>query len=75
MKNGEPRRFRKIIVLGAGTMGRHLAGMLQNEQFNVVLVDIDRRVLADVSETYDVQTLHGNGASPEVLERAGVRDA
>ena len=72
----EPReKITKVIVIGAGTMGRHIAGLLQEESLNVVLIDQDRSALAEVADTYDVQTLYGNGASPEVLERAGVRDA
>ncbi|HUT25126.1 MAG TPA: Trk system potassium transporter TrkA [Sumerlaeia bacterium] len=65
----------KVVIIGAGTMGRHIAGLLQAEDLDVVLIDRNRQALVEVAEMFDVQTLYGNGASPEVLERAGIREA
>lgn len=68
-------KIRKIVILGAGTVGRHIATLLQRESVNVILVDNDRQKLHEVAEGLDIQTIHGNGANPDILERAGIRDA
>jgi len=68
-------RIRKIIIIGAGTIGSYIAHILQREQqVDVVLIDNDRRRLNEAAETYDIQTLFGNGANPRILDKAGVRD-
>jgi len=65
----------RIVVIGAGTVGRHIAGLLQREDIDAVLIDNDRQRLEEAGELFDIQTLHGHGANPSMLERAGVRGA
>ncbi|MFP4382367.1 MAG: Trk system potassium transporter TrkA [Candidatus Sumerlaeia bacterium] len=75
MAKQQDSRIRKIIILGAGTIGRYIAELLQREEVDVVLIDISRDAIEQVSESLDIQTVYGNGASPEVLERAGIRES
>lgn len=65
----------RIIIIGAGEVGYHIASRLASEDKDVVVIDSNEKVLSRVSEQLDVQTVHGSGSSPKILERAGVRDA
>jgi trk system potassium uptake protein len=68
-------KIRKIVIIGAGTVGRHIANLLQRETVDVSVIDNNLTALNEVAESYDVLTIHGNGANPEVQNRAGVPDA
>lgn len=68
-------KIKRVIVLGAGTVGRYITRLLQNEQVEVTLIDKDKALLDEVSDTLDVLTVHGNGANPAVLHQAGIADA
>lgn len=65
----------KIIIVGAGQVGFHIASHLALENKNVVLIDNHPGAVRRVSESIDVQVLQGSGSSPRVLEEAGIRDA
>jgi len=65
----------KIIIVGAGEVGFHIASHLALENKDVVIVDKDPEALRRVSDNLDVQVLHGSGSSPIVLEEAGLRSA
>ncbi|MFA6036544.1 MAG: Trk system potassium transporter TrkA [Legionellales bacterium] len=65
----------KIIILGAGRVGRTLAEQLLLEHNDVTLVDSSPHPLTYLSEKFDLCTVVGNAAFPEVLEKAGAHDA
>jgi trk system potassium uptake protein len=66
----------KIIILGAGQVGRTAAYHLSREEANeVTLVDSNDAVLRDLQDRLDVRTVSGNASSPAVLEAAGCADA
>ena len=66
----------KIIVLGAGQVGRTAAYHLSREEANeVTVVDMNEEVLRDLQDRLDIRTVHGNASSPVVLEAAGAADA
>ena len=65
----------RIIIIGAGQVGYHIASRLISEDKDVVIVDRDRQVLETVAESLDLETVHGSGSSPRVLEQAGIRSA
>ena len=64
----------KIVVLGAGNVGRAVVQALY-EEHDVTVIDLDGRRLAMMSELYDVRTVEGNGTTRDVLRDAGVKDA
>ncbi len=64
-----------IIVVGAGKAGFRIAKQLVQESHDVVLVDVDAEQLVPAQEILDVMTIQGNGASPKILQQAGVEDA
>ena len=66
----------KIIILGAGQVGRTAAYHLSREEANeVTVVDSDETVLQQLQDRLDVRTVSGNAASPSVLAAAGCADA
>ena len=65
----------KIIIVGAGEVGFHIASHLTLENKEVVVIDSDPAAIRRVSDSLDVQALEGSGSSPVVLEDAGIQDA
>src|SRR5256884_582026 len=66
----------KILILGAGQVGRTAADHLSREEANeVTVVDVNEEVLRDLQDRLDVRTVAGNAAHPTVLESAGAAEA
>ena len=66
----------KILILGAGQVGRTAADHLSREEANeVTVVDVNEEVLRDLQDRLDVRTVAGNAAHPTVLENAGAAEA
>lgn len=66
----------KILILGAGQVGSSAAYHLSREEANeVTVVDLRADVLRELQDRLDIRTVVGHAAYPEVLERAGARDA
>ncbi len=65
----------KIVIVGAGEVGFHIASRLSLENKDVMVVDTSDEALKRVSENLDVQVVKGSGSSPEVLIDAGVKKA
>ena len=65
----------KIIIVGAGEVGFHIASHLSQENKEVLIIDRDPGAIRRVSDSLDVQVVEGSGSSPVVLEAAGIKDA
>lgn len=65
----------KIVIIGAGEVGFNLARELSREDYDITLVDINPGKVKHASETLDVSTIEGNGASPFILRQAQVENA
>jgi len=65
----------KIIIGGAGEVGRHLAKMLSREKHTIVVLDTNDEVLANLEANYDLTTLVGSPVSIEKLKEAGAKSA
>ncbi len=66
----------KILILGAGQVGSSAAYHLSREEANeVTVVDMRAEVLRELQDRLDIRTVVGHAAYPDVLERAGARDA
>ena len=66
----------KIVILGAGQVGRTAAYQLAREEANeVTVVDSNEELLRDLQDRLDIRTVVGNASFPSVLEAAGVPDA
>ncbi|MDT8368213.1 MAG: Trk system potassium transporter TrkA [Longimicrobiales bacterium] len=65
----------KVLIVGAGEVGFHLARRLSEEGQDVILIESDPDRADFASQQLDVLTVVGNGASIPVLEEAGARGA
>ena len=65
----------KIVIVGAGEVGFHIASRLALEHKDVVVVDNDAEALRRVQEGLDVQAIRGCGSSPTILEQIGLKGA
>jgi len=66
----------RILILGAGQVGRTAAFHLSREEANeVTVVDVNEDILRDLQDRLDVRTVAGNASHPTVLEAAGVQEA
>lgn len=65
----------KIIIVGAGEVGFHLAEHLADEQKDILIIDNDPAAINHVLDNLDVQTITGSGSNPNVLMDAGVESA
>jgi trk system potassium uptake protein len=65
----------KIIIVGAGQVGLHIASRLAHENKDVVVIDKDPAALARVAEKIDVEVVVGSGSSPVLLEEAGIKES
>lgn len=62
----------KIIIVGAGNVGRELVKQLSNENHDIVVVDTNLKLVEDLVNTYDVKGVTGNGVSLDTMSETGV---
>ncbi|MBQ7513027.1 MAG: Trk system potassium transporter TrkA, partial [Prevotella sp.] len=65
----------KIIIGGAGAVGRHLARLLSKDHQDCVLIDEFMDRLDGMESRYDIMTLQGSATSIQTLKDAGVENA
>ncbi|MCU9846874.1 Trk system potassium transporter TrkA [Defluviimonas sp. WL0024] len=65
----------KVIICGAGQVGWQIARHLSGERNDVTVVDMNAELVRRATEALDVQGVAGFASYPDVLERAGARDA
>ena len=65
----------KIVVAGAGEVGRHLAKMLYQEKHDITIIDSNEERLNMAAEAADLVTILGSPTSIETLKEAGVEHA
>ena len=64
----------RIVVLGAGNVGRAVVEALHSEH-EMTVVDVDDARLTPLADRYDVRTVEGNGTTKRVMREAGIQDA
>lgn len=64
----------RIVLIGGGGVGRHLAGSLGHEA-EVIVIDPDPNALSEVEEGVDALTLRGDGTHRGSLRQAEVHRA
>src|SRR5918995_5321972 len=64
----------KIVVLGAGNVGRAVVEALHSEH-DMTVVDVDDARLTPLADRYDVRTVEGNGTTKRVMREAGIQHA
>jgi len=64
----------KIIIGGAGEVGRHLSKLLSGEEQDIILMDTDKEKL-NFPNYLEIMTVEGNPTSIADLKAAGIKDA
>jgi len=62
----------RIMIIGAGQVGRHLSRKFSAEGQDVVLIDRNEHRLRRLERELNILAVHGSGASIKVLEDAGI---
>ena len=65
----------RIVIAGAGEVGRHLAEMLSQEEHDLLVIDNDGDRLKTIGSTLDVLTIEGNANSITQLKEAKIGKA
>ncbi|MFV2066203.1 MAG: Trk system potassium transporter TrkA [Pirellulales bacterium] len=65
----------RIVVLGAGTVGTSIAGLLCQHRHSVTVVDTDPEHIRRINKTLDVRALTGSAAQSSVLFQTEVMGA
>lgn len=65
----------KIVIAGAGEVGRHLAKMLSKENQDITLLDRDQKRLDVIDSNYNLMTWNGSSYSFQSLKDVAISDA
>lgn len=65
----------KIIILGCGKAGRTVVASLTGEGHDIVAIDRSPAEVEDITTTFDVMGLCGNGMDSDIMKEAGVDEA
>jgi len=65
----------RVIIIGAGRIGSSLAKSLAQENNEIILIEKNEQIARMRGEKLDVKVIVGNGADPDVLQRAQVKEA
>ena len=64
----------KIIIVGCGKVGTSLVSQLSKEKHEITIIDRNTDVVTEVSNSYDVMGIVGNGVSYELQLEAGIEE-
>ena len=62
----------KVVIIGAGEVGFHVAKALSEENCDITIIDIDINKCQRATENLDVIVVAGIVASPNVLLEASI---
>ena len=65
----------KIIVGGAGSVGRSIVGYLSRGNNDIVVVDTNTDRLNEIAREFDIQPVTGSISYPEIQEKIGADKA
>jgi len=65
----------KIVIIGAGEVGFHLAKSLSELDYDISVIDIDPLKCSKANEHLDVSVIQGNGSDEKILKQANVQEA
>lgn len=64
----------RVIVVGAGEVGTHVAQLLSREGHDVVVIEANAARIAQIDKLLDVTIVHGSATDTEVMRAAGIGD-
>ena len=65
----------KIVIMGCGRVGAHLAGLLGADGYAVTILDTSTYSFRRLPPDFNGTALVGNGIDEESLKRAGIEEA
>ncbi len=64
----------KIIVCGAGAVGRSVVSYLVKGNNDIIVIDDNQRYLDEIAKEFDILPIFGKPSHPDILEKAGAKD-
>lgn len=64
--------MKKIVIVGGGKLGYHLARNMLDRDYTVILIERDKMRCLHIANDLDAEVINGDGTEIEVLSRAGV---
>ena len=61
----------RVIICGAGKVGSNIAKHLVDQNNNVTVVDRSHKLIAELKEKIDLNTVIGSASNPSILKMAG----
>lgn len=61
----------KIVIVGGGKLGYHLARNMLDRDYTVILIERDKLRCLHIANELDAEVINGDGTEIEVLARAG----
>ena len=61
----------KVIIVGLGRTGRLLVKYLPASDYDITVIDKEKKLVDDVTDKYNVNGIVGSGASKDTLKSAG----
>ena len=65
----------KILIGGAGNVGRSIVDYLSQANNDIIVVDTNKDHLDEIAKEFDVQTIVGSISHPGIMEKIGAKDA
>jgi len=62
----------KIIIMGCGRVGAHLAGLLDSEEHTITVIDIDAHSFRRLPASFSGTALVGDGTNEDILKKVGI---
>ena len=62
----------KVLIMGCGRVGAHLASLLETDGHEVTVLDVDPSGFAKLPPTFRGNALLGDGTDEDSLRRAGI---
>ncbi|SHI16609.1 potassium channel family protein [Clostridium intestinale] len=66
----------KVVIIGGGQVGEHIASLLLNNDYSVKVIDNREHIVDKLKKELPSETvILGNGTDPNILEAAGINSA
>ncbi|MFH1638368.1 MAG: TrkA family potassium uptake protein [Candidatus Woesearchaeota archaeon] len=65
----------KVIIVGAGEIGKTVANMLSTKEHDITIVEIDEKTSNEVANSTEALVIQGDGTDITVLKDSGLQEA
>ena len=65
----------KILIVGLGSSGCSLVKAMSTKDYDITVIDKDKKLVDEITDRYNVNGIVGSGASAETLLKAGANTA